>query len=173
MRISSCYPGNYLKKEDVPGPVVYTVRTVGMEDVGDGEKKPVMHFNEVQQKLVINHINSSILTEIMQTEETTQWVGRPIELYVDPSIMFGAKRVGGLRVRAPTGQAAGPSYAPPPQQPMQPPPAAQQPWPTPQPGQPGYPQQPMQAQPSPAGYGAPQQPAQQPGMPPAGNPWDA
>ena len=42
---------------------------------------------------------------------TTSWVGHAVVLFSDPSVMFGGKRVGGLRIRAVTSSVA---VAPPP-----------------------------------------------------------
>ena len=32
-------------------------------------------------------------------KDTTAWVGRKVELYCDPDVMFGGKKVGGIRIR--------------------------------------------------------------------------
>lgn len=108
MNINQMYPGTYLKGADFAnGPQVLTIAGIAMENVGQGqnrEVKPVLRFQGVDQALVLNATNGQAIA-ILYGDETDNWLGQPIELYFDSSIMMGSKRTGGLRVRAPSGQA--------------------------------------------------------------------
>lgn len=111
MKLNDLYPSNYLKKEDVTTPVVATIKLVVQEEItGDHGKelKPVMHFTALLKPLILNRGNGETVAALYG-DDTDAWVGRPIEIYADPSIMFGGKRVGGVRVRAPQRAAAGPA----------------------------------------------------------------
>jgi hypothetical protein len=61
---------------------------------------------------VLNRTNGDSITEITGTDETDDWAGRAIVLYVDRNVMMGGKRVGGIRVTAPPN--GKPAPAPPP-----------------------------------------------------------
>ena len=82
MLISRAFPSRYLKAEDLPKgkKVRVKIDTVVMEKVGDGEK-PVMYFDGKEKGFVLNVTNSSIITEVVGSEDTDEWLGRYILLY--------------------------------------------------------------------------------------------
>jgi hypothetical protein len=100
----------FLTRGDVGPGVLVTIRELVQENVAmadDPEQlKWCLVFDECEKPLVINATNSAIISSILKSEETDEWVGRKIVLYDDPTIMFKGKVVGGIRVRAPRGQAA-------------------------------------------------------------------
>lgn len=104
MRATDVFPSKYLKKEDITRPTTFTIDEVVMEDVStdDGkDRKAVMHFKGDQSKpMILNRGNWSVLEEAYG-EDSDSWSGHPVEVYVDPSVMFAGKRVGGVRVRVP------------------------------------------------------------------------
>ena len=67
----------------------------------DDETRPdwVSDDDDDDTKLLLNKENTRNLIEGFGTDETDDWVGRTFEAYYDPSVTFGGKRVGGLRVR--------------------------------------------------------------------------
>jgi hypothetical protein len=105
MKRSQVFPSTYLGKDDVPQPFTATVGVVRLETIkGDGgeEEKPVLHFTGEQQKpMILNSTNWSILEEAYG-EESDGWQGKPVEVYVDPGVMFAGRRVGGVRLRIPS-----------------------------------------------------------------------
>jgi hypothetical protein len=111
MKATDVFPSTFLKKEDAAKPLSLTIETVAMEDVNtdDGkEKKAVLHFVDGRAKpMILNRGNWSILEEAYGLD-SDDWAGHPVEVYVDPSVMFGGKRVGGLRVRVPDKKPSGP-----------------------------------------------------------------
>ncbi len=67
--------------------------------------------------------NGQLIAKITKSEETDAWSGHKIVLYDDPSVSFGGKLVGGIRVRAPRLPAAArPAQAQAPRQAAPPPP---------------------------------------------------
>jgi len=106
---SQAYPSSYLSQEDVkPAPIRATIEDVRIETVGKEDppaEKPVMHFREEGLKpFVLNQTNWQTIEEAYG-EESDAWRGKPIELYHDPGVMFGREKVGGVRVRVPSGAA--------------------------------------------------------------------
>lgn len=125
MKIGQAFPSNYLKKEDVGDGLVLTIKDVKVEDVGGNndpaDMKPVIHFHEVDRGMTCNKTNAEIITHIMGSDDTDLWIGKQICLYNEPSIFFGGKMTGGIRVRPaqsmaqPAAQGASGVAQPPPQ----------------------------------------------------------
>ena len=140
MNINQMYPGTYLKGADFArGPQIFTIASIAMETLGQGqnqETKPVLRFSGIDQGMALNVTNGHAIATLYG-DETNDWIGKPIEVYFDPNIMMKGERKGGLRVRAPSGQAIQSQ----PQQPPQQIPVAPQTYPqqqvAPQPAQPG------------------------------------
>ncbi len=105
MRITEAFPPRFMSKEDVTKPRVLTIELVVMEEVEseDGRvEKPVCYFSEKDSKpLILNKTNAEVLRELYG-DETEEWVGKQIEVYFDPSIRFGTRKTGGIRVRKPS-----------------------------------------------------------------------
>jgi len=110
MHISALKESKFLKRADVGEGVLVTIRNLTQENVGkegqDEDMKWAMHFTELEKPLILNSTNAQIIAQILKSEETDDWTGRQVVLYDDPSVSYGGKLVGGIRVRAPRGQAA-------------------------------------------------------------------
>jgi hypothetical protein len=95
----------YLKKEDIPSPVNTSILWTKEEEVtapGKGtETRLVLYFDGLKKGLVLNTANAEALAEITGTDDYEKWSDIPIQLYVDPDVTFGGKRVGGIRIRRP------------------------------------------------------------------------
>lgn len=101
MHIDSAFPSKYLKQADLNGRAVrVTIDRVEIEDVGDGDRKAVIYFQDKEKGLALNRINADTISS-SYGQETDDWTGRLIELYADPNVYYGGKKVGGLRVRVP------------------------------------------------------------------------
>lgn len=103
MKMNDVFPSNYMKQDDAKQPITATIRDVVQEEInGDHgkEMKPVMRFNGAVKPIILNKGNWSILSS-MYGDDSDAWHGKTIELYVDPSVMYAGKRVGGIRVRLP------------------------------------------------------------------------
>ncbi len=111
MKRSQAFTGNYLKQEDAPHPFVATVGSVQMETLGQGadaETKPVLHFTDSHIKPMVLNFGNWTIIESAYGEDSDMWTGKPVEVYVDPNVMFGSKKVGGLRLRIPSNSHVGP-----------------------------------------------------------------
>lgn len=146
--ISQIRDSKFLTKEDCgPNGALVTITDCFQENVGmQGqalELKWCLSFQEMGKPMVLNSTNAQLIANILHSEETEHWIGQRIVIYNDPTIQYAGKLVGGIRVRAPRGQAAAQRQQPV-QQPYQPQPQRQQ-------AQPGYtPAAPPPAYPHPA-----------------------
>ena len=95
----------YLRKEDVPSPVNTSILWTKEEEVtapGKGtETRMVLYFDGLKKGLVLNTANGDALEEITGTDDTEKWSDLPVQLYTDPDVTFGQKKVGGIRIRKP------------------------------------------------------------------------
>jgi hypothetical protein len=112
--------GSFLKQEDLQGKSPKAViASVDLEEVKDPdsgkvEKKLVMHFVGKDKALILNRTNCEALEEICGTDDYGAWVGHPVVLYIDPTVKFGGKTVGGLRIRSANSHPPTPMPPPPP-----------------------------------------------------------
>lgn len=98
----------YLRKEDVgEDGVVATIKhfTKEMLKGGDGdEEKTIMHFAENLKPMVLNKTNAQLVGVITGAKRAGDAKGKKIVIYNDPTIGYGGKITGGLRLRKPQGQ---------------------------------------------------------------------
>jgi len=112
MRKSEAHPSNWLAKEDLfEGPVQATIASVKREEVSSGdhgtETKTTMHFREKDIKPMILNVTNWDRVEAAYGLESDDWIGKVVELYHDPEVMFGREKKGGIRVRIPNGKPVG------------------------------------------------------------------
>lgn len=96
----------YLSKSDIPpGGTTFTIRGMKREMVkgDDGEEqKTVLFFTEENAKpMILNKVNAELLGIATGARTSGEAKGRKVGVWYDPSIMFGARRTGGLRLREP------------------------------------------------------------------------
>jgi hypothetical protein len=93
----------YLAKEDFPTPEVLTIQEVREERVkaqGKPEKsKVVLYFKGLDRGLINNLTNGQVLHGMSGSDDPERWVGQTVEVFVDPNVMFGGERKGGIRLR--------------------------------------------------------------------------
>lgn len=100
MRISEAFSGNYLKAADLPQPRAFIIQSVSMETIGEERSsKPVIRFQGEQRGLVLNKVNSLELAG-WYGDDTTGWIGQPVELYATTTF-FSGRQVPCIRVRRP------------------------------------------------------------------------
>jgi hypothetical protein len=97
--------GQYLKKEDLLDPVDTELLFVKEEKVPtpgkDTTTRLVAYFEGLSKGLVLNMANCEILAEITGTDDPNEWKDVPLQLYVDPDVPYGGKKIGGIRIRKP------------------------------------------------------------------------
>ena len=99
----------YQKKEDLSGPVDTFFHNLKEEEVTAPGKAPktrlVCYFDGLSKGLVLNTENAEILADLAGTDDYEKWSDIledvPLQLYVDPDVTFGSKKVGGIRIRKP------------------------------------------------------------------------
>lgn len=131
MHISGLKQSKFLTRADVGRGMLVTIKEIFQENVAkEGapeELKWCIQFAETDKPMVLNPTNGQTIASILKSEETDNWIGNKVVLYDDPTVPFGGKLVGGIRVRAPRNQPA-------PQPPKPAAPAPVQPPPQPDPG---------------------------------------
>lgn len=101
--------------------MILTVKEQG-KDTGrehkfeDGTVQVVIGFEEDDRELGLNVTNFDSIVEIAGKNDTDDWGGTKIEVWVDTKIKYGSKTVSGIRIRKPSGstsKSAAPSGGPP------------------------------------------------------------
>jgi hypothetical protein len=97
----------YLKASDFSEPRVMTVRAFKKTNVARENEEPryrwLVKFDESDKPMVLNTTNIKRMAKIFASENTDNWVGKPVEIYNDDEVEFGGNIVGGLRVRKANG----------------------------------------------------------------------
>jgi hypothetical protein len=95
----------YLKKEDITSPLNTSILWTKEEEVtapGKGtETRLVLYFDGLKKGLVLNTANAEALEGMTGTDDYEKWSDIPVQLYADPDVTFGKKKVGGIRIRKP------------------------------------------------------------------------
>ncbi len=102
MNIDKAFESKYLAAADIPddGDLVLTIKEVGMELLGQGEKaenKPVIYFEEVKKGMACNKTNATTIRNLYGPD-TDQWTGKRIGLFAT-EVDFQGKQTLALRVR--------------------------------------------------------------------------
>ncbi len=110
--------GSFLSKDDLGGrEVAVTIEGVALAKVmNDGKEvdKPCMTFVGKSKGLIFGPTVWQQMQDITGQDDSDAWVGKIVTLYVDPSVSFGGKHVGGIRIKGDNGAAASPVQAAPP-----------------------------------------------------------
>lgn len=118
----------FLKKEDCGAGILVTISKYELINVakqGEAEDmKYVLHFHETDKPMVLNSTNGQLIERITGSDQFADWIEKKVVLYSEPNVTYGGKLLGGIRVRAPRGQAA--ATAKPQAQPPRRPTAAQE-----------------------------------------------
>jgi len=105
MKIADIKKSRYLAKNDIGAGLLGTIKLVKMENVApenqEASIKPVVYFTELEKPLVCNCVNFEAIASISKQEDSDNWAGTKIVMYFDENVIFGGKRCGGIRVRAP------------------------------------------------------------------------
>ena len=109
MNINDLTVSKYLKKEDVMPPVIVTISGLTQENLAKENEAPefkhILQFSENIKPMVLNITNGKLIAMVLQSDETDNWIGKKITLWNDPTVSFGEKMTGGIRVQMPQQQA--------------------------------------------------------------------
>lgn len=94
----------YLAKDDVGlAGLILTIARFSTETIESDdsiEEKVVLHFAEDVKPMVLNKTNSALLAGATGAKTVGEARGKTIIVYNDPSVSFGGKITGGLRIRS-------------------------------------------------------------------------
>lgn len=103
MRAGEMIESKYLKQSDIDGDVIVTIQKIGQGNVAmddqPEELKWMIKFKEFKKPMVLNSTNIQLLEKACG-EETDDWPGQEVILYVDPNVSFQGKVMGGLRIKS-------------------------------------------------------------------------
>ena len=98
----------FIQKSDVERGALVTIDKVTEENVAPdwqaAEVKYVIHFEEDYKAWAPGIETLEVIKQIAGTGNVDDWSGTKLVLFVDPNVKFGAKKVGGIRCRAPKNQ---------------------------------------------------------------------
>jgi len=94
-----------MKQDDVPedGKIVtieaFEKRVIEGRNGESDREKVCVKFEEYDKWLVLNATNGDAIRIYTNTKQPYESIGKQIEIYVDPTVAFGGKIVGGIRIR--------------------------------------------------------------------------
>jgi hypothetical protein len=107
-KLSDFKESKFLAQKDVEKPMLVTIAGCVKHNIAkEGAPaidKMCMSFAEIEKPLVMNWTNAQICAAICGSEDTDDWIGHKVVLYVEPNVMFEGKLVGGIRIRKPKNQ---------------------------------------------------------------------
>ena len=103
-KINEMLPSSYLKQTDFDeSGTIVTVQNILEKNVARQdepvEMKWLVHFVEFEKAMVLNTTNINALSKACGSDDTDDWTGKEVIVYVDPTIGYGGKITGGLRIR--------------------------------------------------------------------------
>ncbi len=106
MKSADVYPSKWLAAADLANddesykePLV-TIDRVVLEEISNTEEKPVMYFKDRRKGMIVNKTNWKRLEYILKSDESDNWHGKQITLYVELVDMRGEMKPA-LRVKPP------------------------------------------------------------------------
>lgn len=103
-KISEMINSSYLKKEDVGDDMVVNIVGVKKANIAredqDPDMKWLIKFTEFEKPMVLNSTNIQLLARACDSDDTADWKGKQVILYVDDNVSFQGKLVGGLRIKS-------------------------------------------------------------------------
>jgi hypothetical protein len=103
-KVSEMLPSSYLKQSDFDeNGLICTVARVEQKNVAREDEPPehkwVVYFAEFEKAMVLNSTNINGLAKACDSDDTDDWPGKEVVVYVDPTVGFGGKVTGGLRIK--------------------------------------------------------------------------
>ncbi len=102
----------YLKKEDVGEGVIATIKEITQANVAmENQPEDIQYLlwfmenlgvegNEhVNKAMVFKWTNIQLCVRALGIEDSDGWIGKKIVLFHDPTVSFGTKLIGGIRIR--------------------------------------------------------------------------
>lgn len=103
--VSELFPGRFLRQDDVDPPLALTIVEVKQKDLAQEGDYPhfewVIMFEEIEKPLILNRVNSTIISCVLRSNNSDDWIQRKIELYRDPFVFHQGQMLGAIRMRLP------------------------------------------------------------------------
>ena len=103
------FPSTYLGSQDLPenSDMIVQVKEVGEQEIqnqGGKQTKLVMSFENGVKPLILNKINCKNIAKALGSDYLDNWIGKKLQLYVDPAVSTPQGITSAVRVRdfAPT-----------------------------------------------------------------------
>lgn len=101
--VDEAYGSRFLGVTDVTKKIRTKILKVRKEDVKDREsgklkKKIIVFFESIDKGLILNVTNKNILAAGLG-KSPANWIGASVGIFVDPTVGFGGKQTGGVRLR--------------------------------------------------------------------------
>lgn len=119
MSFDNLVPTNskYLKQADVgEDGLILTIKGFKQEELeddnGNNESKVIMYFMEDVKPMVLNRTNSQLVGVATGAKTAGEAKGKKIVVYSDPTVGFGGKITGGLRIKKVSGSPQAPKKDP-------------------------------------------------------------
>lgn len=99
--VSQMLTSKFISTNDVQMPQIVTIRSVVLEKLGRGDEADevwMMRFNEIRKGL---RLGNTLLRFLEQNlgGSSEGWIGKRVQLYLDPNVLFAGRPVGGVRIR--------------------------------------------------------------------------
>lgn len=105
MNVNDLKQSNFLGQKDLKKPMLVTIsgcKEINVAKEGaEKEMRWALEFHELEKPMTLNITNGKMIAKIVGSDESNDWVGHKVVLFVDPNVMYGGELVGGIRVRAP------------------------------------------------------------------------
>ena len=103
-KINEMLPSSYLKQSDFDeAGLIVTVSRVEQKNVAREDEPPenkwLVYFAEYEKAMVLNTTNINGLAKACGSDDTDDWPGKEVVVYVDPNVGYGGKTTGGLRIK--------------------------------------------------------------------------
>jgi hypothetical protein len=93
------FPSKWLAAADLDdADLTVTIRGCTFEEVTPTERKWVLWFEETEKGMVLNKTNSKMISQLLLSDDTDDWVGRKIILF-PTQVDFQGDQVDAIRVR--------------------------------------------------------------------------
>lgn len=104
-RINDMLESKYLKQSDIGDEdVVATIQKIGKANIARDDDPPeykwLCRFAEFAKPMVLNATNINALGDACGSDDSDDWIGKKVIVYVDPNVSYSGKRVGGIRIKA-------------------------------------------------------------------------
>jgi hypothetical protein len=98
MKIGKAFPSKFLSAGDIEDddPVV-TISEIKREKIGD-DSKIVVYFEEMDKGLVLNKTNATSISQVLNSDETNDWIGQKIGLFTT-MVEFNGRQTEAIRVK--------------------------------------------------------------------------